>query len=190
VTQRRLPWLLALLAAMLAVRWWDWSDPSVPPAASAAVSRPRVSPTPAAVHPLVATREPMPPARGGWPDMDAAAPRNAFAVRLPPVPASPPAAQPAQVATAAPLAPALPPTPVEPPQPAPPLQVIGSWLDDKGSSVFLAGPRSTVQARVGDVLLAEYRVTRITPQEVVLRHLPSNRDAHLAVPLAAGRLLK
>lgn len=78
------------------------------------------------------------------------------------------------------LPPAAPPAPLTPPPP--PLQVIGSWRDAAGLSVLMAGPNGAIVAKVGDMLLAEYRVTRITPQEVALQHVATNRGAVLPVP--------
>jgi hypothetical protein len=184
---RRLPWLVALIAGLLVLRWWS------PPAsdASTAVSE--------AVTHRTGTQVPPPPtaapgetklAHSNARDLDTDEPRNAFAVRTPPPPPAPPPAPPpprvaavvTPVVVAAPI--------VDPAPPPPPLQVIGTWDDGGGASVFMAGPRSTLQGRVGDVLLTEYRVTQITPQQVVLRHLSSNRDVYLTVPSASGRSLK
>jgi len=80
--------------------------------------------------------------------------------------------------------PAPPPPPVV--EPTLPLQVIGTWDDDKGASIFLAAPRGTLQARVGDVLLSEYRVVQVTRHEVLLRHIASNREFRLAVPVSSS----
>ena len=66
------------------------------------------------------------------------------------------------------------------------MQVIGSWRDAQGASVFLSGPRGVLQGRVGEVVLSEYRVEQITPQQVMLKHLPSGRDVPLAVPANAA----
>jgi hypothetical protein len=62
--------------------------------------------------------------------------------------------------------------------------VVGTWTDDKGLSVFLAGPRATVQARAGDVLMNEYRVTSLTTQEIVIRQTASGQDFRLALPIS------
>lgn len=79
-----------------------------------------------------------------------------------------------------------PPPPADPTPPPPPLQVIGTWKDERGASVFIAGPRGVMQARAGDTLLTEYNVTQISAQQVLLKHLPTNRDFSLAVPAAAA----
>lgn len=113
--------------------------------------------------------------------LDDGEPRNAFAVRPLPVPPAPPAPQ-VQLVVKASNAPALPSSPVPEPALAPPLRVIGTWSDGHGDSVFIAGPRATYHGRVGDVLMAEYRVTAIARHQVTLMHIASNRDVVLAVP--------
>jgi len=191
--QRRLAVLLAVLVVLLGLRWWDppmgtasteVSEAVVKPAAHAsselagnvpvdsvgAVAGPPDGPPRVSV--FAATR-----------DLDTSEPRNAFGVRTPtPPPAPAPSPVRAAAVAAVQAAPVVPP----PPPPPPPLQVIGGWRDERGVSVFVAGPRSVLQGRVGDVLLSEYRITQITPQQVLLRHLPSNRDIPLAVPAVAG----
>lgn len=112
--------------------------------------------------------------------------RNAFAVRMPPAPPLPPP----KVIAVAPVVVAPPPPPVDPTPPPPPLQVIGTWKDGRGTSVFIAGPRGVMQARAGDTLLAEYNVTQISSQQVVLKHLPTQRDLTLAVPAAPAPTLR
>lgn len=69
------------------------------------------------------------------------------------------------------------------------MQVIGSWRDAQGASVFLAGPSGVLQARVGDVLLTEFRVAEITPQQVHLKHLLTNQVVSLTVPQDARQSL-
>lgn len=117
---------------------------------------------------------------------DAADIRNPFGVRLPPAPPPPPPPPPAppppKPFVGPPAPPPVPPPPPPSPPPPPPFQVIGSWRDDKGPSVFLAGPRGVLLGRAGDTLMAEYRVTQITPQFVSMRNLPSNRDITIPVP--------
>lgn len=122
-------------------------------------------------------------------DLDTSDVRNAFAVRLVPVAAVAPAppvvvAAPSKpsAAAAAEVTAAIPPPPPAPP----PLQVIGSWRDDKGASLFFAGPRGVLQGRVGDVLLSEFRIIQITPQQVLLRQLNPVRDIPLAIPSVAA----
>lgn len=196
----RLPVLLAVLAVLLVLRWWvpptdgdalaQVSEAVVRPLQRAplllaqgapAASAPEASiPTPADLH-------------AGTRQIDPEPPRDAFAVRTPPpVPPPPPAPKPVRPKAVAPVVAVQlkPPAPEVPPAPPPPpLQVIGAWSDERGASVFLAGPRGVVHSRVGDLLLAEYRLTRITPQQVLLRHVGSNHDFPLTVPAAAGSSL-
>ena len=192
--QRRLAVLLAMLVGLLALRWFAPPGNRAATDVSEAIARPAVSPAPRPASDATAgiSRAGVAPSNEGALYADLAAgtresegiePRNAFAVRLPPAPPTPPVA-PAPPPPRPFVGPPLPP-PVVPPPP-PPLQVIGSWRDDQGTSVFVAGPRGVLQARVGDVLLAEYRITQITPHQVLLKHLPSNRDIPLAVPAGAG----
>jgi hypothetical protein len=76
-------------------------------------------------------------------------------------------------------APAAAVAPIEPPPM--PYQVIGTWDDDKGPGIFLASPYGTVLARPGATLQAEYKVMSITPQQIVLTHIPTHREVRLAV---------
>ena len=66
------------------------------------------------------------------------------------------------------------------------MQVIGSWRDAQGASVFLSGPRGVLRGRVGEVVMSEYRIEQITPQQVLLKHLATGRDIPLAVPANAA----
>ena len=52
--------------------------------------------------------------------------------------------------------------------------------------MFVAGPNGVLLGRVGDVLIGEYLISRITPQQVLLKHVPSNRDVPLMVPAGAA----
>lgn len=187
MTPRRLPILLVVLAAVLALRWWD-----PPPGtatgdvAQAVVREGNAARPPVPVAGLgqvaVTPSEPFAPPgadlSAGTRDAEQGEARNAFAVRAPPAPPppAPPPPRPAPVAAVV-VAP-----PVDPTPPAPPLQVIGTWRDERGASVFIAGPRGVLQARAGDTLLAEYQVTQVSAQQVLLKHLPSQRDITLAVP--------
>jgi len=51
--------------------------------------------------------------------------------------------------------------------------------------VFVAGPAGTRQARLNDVLFAQYRVQQITATHLVVRELTSNHDFPLAMPQVA-----
>ena len=52
--------------------------------------------------------------------------------------------------------------------------------------MFIAGPHGVLLGRVGDVLIGEYLISAITPQQVLLKHVPSNRDVPLTVPAGAA----
>lgn len=193
MSRSRMPWLLAILAAVLVLRVWDWRQHDRRNDLSEAVVRPR---TIAALDQK--TSEVVPAAVGSDPsrDLDVTEPGNAFAVRLPPAaptpPAAPPPPRPARVKPfVGPPLPPPPPPPIVAPMPA--VQVIGTWEDASGMSVFLAGQLSTMQLRVGDVLLSDYQVVQITRQQVLLHHRPTQQDVRLPVPMAsattvAGRL--
>jgi hypothetical protein len=80
------------------------------------------------------------------------------------------------------------PEPPPPPPPPPPLQVVGTWDDAKAPGVFLSSPQGgTVLARIGTVLLAEYRVTALTPQLLTLTHVTSKHEWRLPIPRAGSR---
>lgn len=194
MNQRRLALLLVVMTALLALRWWHppAKDGSVDVAQ--AIVRPPLPPSSAGakasrsagVTPDQTTR--LANLSAGTRDIDVAdGPRNAFAVRTPP-PAPAPLPPPVRVAAAPPQIVAQPqPVPaLPPPPPPPPLQVIGSWRDAQGASIFVGGPRGVLHGRVGDVLLGEYRIEQITPQQVLLKHLSSGRDVPLAVPANAA----
>lgn len=187
MSSRRLPWLLALLVALLVLRWL--APPggvaklevvqALPREGLAVDSRPTltsgVPAAPAATR--VARLEDLPDRPG-----------NAFAVRQPPAPVRvalpalpPPFVGPPLPPQPAPQA-ALPPAPTIAPLPAPPLQVIGTWDDGVASGVFIASPNGTLLARTGSVLLAEYTVVRITSQQVSLLHIASKREIQLPIP--------
>lgn len=187
---RRLALLVAIMVVLAIVRWRvppdDGGAPDVVlPVVASTASAPGVARDVAgtsstgdirAVAGAAGVREP-----------DSVEPRNLFAVRSPPAPPVPP--PPPQTPPATPfVGPPLPPPP--PPPPAlPPYQVIGSWRDERGASVFIAGPAGVAQVRVGDLLNAEYRITHLTPSQVMLRHVGSHRDVEIAVPAGARAAL-
>jgi len=201
---RRLHVLLAVLAGLLGLRWWappsQGASTEAPVETVAAVVRPaanasQVGVASAAVS--VADVERIEDWSAGTRDADGDEPRNAFAPRLrpaPPMPASPPPqAKVAKVVVPPPFVGPLPPAPKPPPPPPeppppPPFQVIGSWRDDSGVSLFVLGPRGVQQAHVGDVI-ADYRFAKLTPSQVMLKHLPTNRDVPLPMPAGAGASL-
>lgn len=181
----RLPLLLTLLAAIVAMRWWD---PLADPATEVvhAVER-RVAPTtpqaaraaePVSALPRERADETDP--AGGTRAAELADAGDAFVVRTPPpLPPPPPAPPPPRPQVVAPVTVAAPAAPA----PAPPaLQVIGTWRDERGLSVFVVGPGGVVQARIGDTLLAEYQVMQVSAQHLQLKHLSSQRDISLIVP--------
>lgn len=185
--QPRLAVMLAVLVGLLALRWWVPAGGS--PSASA------LTVVPATVRPVArsAPRTPTPDVliasasdlSAGTRDAEEGRARNAFAVRVPPAPPQP-KAPPAPPAPRPFVGPPLPPPVVPPPPPpAPPLQVVGSWQDERGASVFVAGPRGVLQGRVGDVLLSDYRVVSITPSQVMVLQLSINQQFPLAVPAGA-----
>jgi len=190
VSRGRLPWLFAVLAVLLALRWWDWhASHSSSSVAEAVVRRPPAAVSDRPASPAVHVASLSPSSR----ELDDAEPGNAFAVRLPPPPPAPPPPPPAPPRPKPFVGPLLPPPPPPVVAPTPPLQVIGTWQDAVGMSVFLAGPRTTLQAHVGDILLSDYRVMQISPQLVLLRHTPTNQEVRLPIPnstpsAAGGRL--
>ena len=170
--RRPLPWLLLVMAALLAAHLWlplvsqhvDLVSPVArTPAAAAFASTPA---------PVIAASEASPVDIAG----------DAFAVHKPPSPpASPP--PPPQPNAFVLVGPPAPPPVFEPPPPPPPqLQVVGTWDDGQAPGVFVATEQGTSLVRVGTVLLAEYRVTEITAQQLAVVHIASKREWRLPVP--------
>jgi hypothetical protein len=181
--QRRLLGLVALMLGLIALRWaWPEPAPSVTPVV-AALSRPAPSSNEAEASRsvLIASAGDL---DAGTRDAEDGPVRDPFAVRAPPPTPKPPPPPPAPKPF---VGPPMPPPPAPPvPPPPPPLQVVGGWSDERGASVFVAGPRGVMQGRVGDVLLSEYRITQIAPQQVQVTHLPSQRV--IALPVPSGSL--
>lgn len=188
--QHRLRALLALLVVCALVRWFF--PPGQPAAQDAADGmavalqrpagrdNPARSPAPLPAQPAVA-------ASGArrWESVG-----NAFAVRPAPIAAdlgsaSTPSA-PVRKAKRAVVEPPPPPPPPPPPAP-PPLQVIGSWNDGAAPGVFLSTPNGTVLARNGAVLLGEYRVSALTPDQISIVRIGHDHVWHFAVPKAPPR---
>ena len=179
MTQHRLPWLLAVLGGLVALRWVAPPQPTAAPGVpvAEAVVRP--------ARPLVAASSPgedrevqQTPER-----VETAfdVPGNAFATRSIAVPAPPP-----EPVKPPPLpAPVIVAAPPPPPPPPPPLQVIGRWDDGVAPALIVATAHDTLLVRPGMVLLAEYRVTEITAGQLVLVHVASQREWRLPVPQAA-----
>jgi hypothetical protein len=182
--QRRLLWLLGLMVGLsiLRVLFPPLADDKVRTVAEAIV---RKLPPAAKVAPEAIAASLKMDRLGD--DFDK--PGNAFAVRKPPSPprsSTPPPAPPV-VAKTEPVPPPPPPPPVvaraapEPAAPPVPFQVIGTWEDSGAPGVFLSSPNGTVLARPGATLQAEYKVISITPQQVTLMHIASQREIRLAV---------
>jgi hypothetical protein len=67
------------------------------------------------------------------------------------------------------------------------LQVVGTWDDVKMPGVFITTPHGgTVLARIGTVLLAEYKVSALTPHQVALTHTTSRHEWRLPIPRAGS----
>ncbi len=176
--------LLALMALLLAARIFVPTTGDRPiPAVVAALDHAPKQRLPDAAP---AATAPVPPGstRAARLDADVDEPRNAFEVRLPPAPpkpVTPPRALAGDSSAVARPAVAAPPATVEPPSPI--LQVIGTWSDGQGPSVFVASAGRVVQLRVGDQWLSDYRVAGIDASQVLLRDLRANREIRLALPL-------
>lgn len=188
----RMPWLFALLLGVVALRWWDpigRKDASDIVQALPRATSSGAAPAPAPIAGLVAQAAAVPSdLNAGTRAPEDGEPANLFAVRTPPAPPPPPPPPPAPKPVPAPPPPPPPPAPVvtNPAPPVPPLQVIGTWKDERGVSVFVAGPQGVVQVRQGDTLLGQYTVNQVQPQQLLLRHQPSNRDVSLPIPVAAA----
>jgi hypothetical protein len=176
----RLKTLSAMLVSVVAVR--VAFPPTTRPAAVVDV-------VPATARTRVASASPVPdvPALAAAAGREEDLPGNAFAVRGAVAPASAPASSPAPPAVTRP-APArvAPPAVTAVTEPALPMHVIGTYDDGAGPAVFVATPAGTLLARVGTVLLAEYRVTGIGRQSVSLMQASTQRQLQLAIPLGAG----
>lgn len=184
MTNARLKWLVPAMLALLAVRAWDLllapseDTPQEAPALSEALKSPAGSsaaPPPAivaaAATPAVAASEPIP---------DIFAPRRAPA---PPTPSAPPVPPPPPPFVGPPEPPPPPPAP-----PPPALLVIGTWQDEAGASAFVSDSRAVAQAREGDVLFGQYRVTRLDADRLVVHDPVRRADFSYPVPRADPRM--
>ncbi len=186
---QHLPWLLAVVVALLLLRWLAPLHPGpsalevVLPASpdtgrSSTAGQDRISYSGQAQP---ATALPTLPAEAA---ASASTMGNAFAARRPTaavaasVHSSP--IQAVQVTRQPVDTPPQPPAP-PPPEP-PPLQVIGTWDDGAAPGVFIATPQSTVLARKGSLLMSDYRVVEINTQAVSLLQLSNQTPWTLAVP--------
>ena len=188
MTQRRLPWLLALLCALVILRIFVPPRADPPPALSESVIR-KPLPVPGAAPEPIATLASSTDVLQVLDENDV--PGNAFAVRPPPAPPYIPPV-PAAVVAKTKVSPAPQPVVVAPvvfaeaPPPPAPYQAIGTWDDGKGLAVFLASPNGTLLAREGATLQSEYKVTAVTLEQVSLLHIASKREIRLSVPRASN----
>jgi hypothetical protein len=174
-----LRWMVPVMVGLALLRGWDWwksahQDSTAAAELSTAVTGPASEHAPlaasvSALRPLVAVvandAEVSAPA-------DEAVP-NVFAIRVPPTPPAPPV--PAAPPPPKPfVGPPIPPPP-PPPPPPPSIQVIGTWQDASGLSVFVSNTSETAQARLGDVLFGQYRVTQLSADRIVI-HDPSRKS--------------
>lgn len=192
--QWRLAGLLAIMGAMIVVRWLVPNPPvhdsPVQDTTAQAVVRPARAPVntdstndltrgTARSTPLEAQ-----PVSSLDADLSGAdLPGNAFAARPPPVLAPAPALPPV---TSAPVGPPPPLAPAPIPS-SPTFSVIGTWDDGVEPGVFVSTPSGTRLARPGTVLMAEYRVTALTPQQLLLEHVTTKREYRLNVPRVPGK---
>ena len=186
---RHLPWLLAVVVALLLLRWLVPLHPA--PSSLEVVSPTSHDPGASTVNQgrnaapgedQLVTPLPAPSTEAADLGLTLG---NAFAVRRPKesvaasVHSSP--VQAVQVAQQSIDTP--PPQPPAPPPPEPPpLQVIGTWDDGAAPGVFIATPQSTVLARKDSVLMSDYRVVEINALGVSLLQLSSQRPWTLAIP--------
>ncbi len=176
----RLRWLLTLMLGVLMLRWMlplgarpYESSATVVDVADFSKKLPLVSP--------VALQRPAASVPASRQAVDV--PGNIFPVRQ--ADASTPALVPHPTAPkiSASSGPKEPPAKALPaPPPPPPFQIIGTWDDGKALAVFIATPFGTELARADAVLLAEYLVTDLTEQHVVLTHTTSRQEWRLFIP--------
>lgn len=110
--------------------------------------------------------------------------RDPFAVRRPPE-------APRQLAPAASPRPAAPAPPAVPPllvvaEAMPPFQLIGTWLDAQGDSVFAAQGPGVVQVRPGEPVFAAFRLLRIEGSHAVFTETGSGRELRMPLPSAVA----
>lgn len=184
----RLRWLAPVMVGLAAIRGWDlWqasASANAPAQVSAAIERPArldalASSQPALVPLVVVATAAPASAADDFP--------NVFAPRLPPVPPAPPS-PPAPPPPLPPfVGPPLPPPP-PPPPPPPALQVIGTWQDSKGLSVFVSNSQETAQVRLGDMLFSQYRVTQLAADHIMIHDAARKSDFSYPVPHVDARV--
>jgi hypothetical protein len=199
--QGRLPWLLAIAAVLLLLRWFAPLQPASkavdivlpseavvsPSVSSGKLEQAALPAVASAAHTPASNAEPSRVGVGAQVEQGKAVDAsmgNAFAVRSPPVPDTPPPPTPpvAQVQAAAPPPVMAEATVPPPPPPPPPLQVIGTWDDGVSPGVFISTPQATVLARKDTVLMSDYRVVSIGAGTVSLLQLSSQSPWSLAIP--------
>jgi len=187
VKNSNLRWLAPVMVGLAALRGWDlWkasADGGAVTEVSAAIERPARPPVPAASPPapmpLVVVEAAAPASAAG--DVP-----NVFAQRLPPAPPAPPPPPAAPPAPPPFVGPPIPPPP-PPPPPPPALQVIGTWQDSQGLSVFVSNSRETAQVHQGDMLFGQYRVTQLAPDHITIHDASRKSDFFYSVPHVDAR---
>jgi hypothetical protein len=181
----RLPWLLALLAILLVLRWWDHNGVDGDAISQAVI---RTNSAPPRQVSVPASAELAVPGLRHVPESEVEAARDVFAVRgseklatpEPPPPApSPVRRAPSQTLAQAPRIAAVSAVPEEA---LPVMQIIGTWTDAKGPSVFVHSADGLGQARANDIISPGFRVTRIEESHVILHSERSGKEVRLDVP--------
>jgi len=161
---RRTPrWLGAALLLTLAATLWSALQSDEDALASVDASPPRAARGRPAAAPSTTTALPGP--RSAWPALADAA-REAWGVPPPP---PPPAAPTATPVAEAPRAPPF------------PYQVIGRFDDGPRRLVLLGGALRSLGVAEGEVLDGQWRVERVTPQQMTLTWLPGGSPLTLSL---------
>jgi hypothetical protein len=181
---------MLVLGVLLVARWFFPPQGTGTPAVVEAVQRqahsvpPATSPkakTPVSVH-SASSVEANAAAASAASGADGSFFINAFAARVSPVPPTPAPPPPPPQPVQAMVAPVMP-VEVTPQVPPPPLEVIGTWNDGvSGPSLFFTTPQGTAFARMGTVLMSEYRVMEIASDHVTLAEVASQREWRLPIP--------
>lgn len=191
MTRSRMPWLLAILIGLAALRWLV--PPTSAPAdevaqpSMAAVQRlgrtsvnegvSAISPTSGAATTATTSirdqESPSGPALAG-------ALADAFAVRVPaplvasqlPIPIA------SSVSQFSP-----PPPPPQAPAPQPPqLDIIGSWDDTQRPGVFISTSSGTRLVREGELIDGQFRIASLTKDYMVIAHITLQNEWRLQIP--------
>lgn len=97
----------------------------------------------------------------------------------PPLPPAQPAPPPVKPVTATPAPP--PPPPPLPQAPPLPFKVLGRYVDEGRTAVFLSYQDRSLVARVGDTLLHQYRVESVAGRTMTLRYLPLEQQQSIDI---------